>query len=98
MPFQPGQSGNPTGARPKQFKQMLTAAINEADGNTTKLRRIVDRLVLNALEGDMTAIKEVAERIDGKVPQAVTGADDGPIQHEVIKRLIVDPRSGNPDS
>jgi hypothetical protein len=96
--WQPGQSGNAGGARPKPFKQMLTAAINEAAGDTTKLRKVVDALIGKAFDGDTTAIKEIAERLDGKVPQAVTGADDGPLQLELVKRVIVDPNAGNTHS
>ena len=43
------------------------------------LRKIADRLVANAIAGDMRAIKEVADRLDGKAPQAVIGDNDDPL-------------------
>lgn len=79
----------------KSFANMLRIAINEAaeDGGT-KLRKVADALVEKAMSGDVQAIKEVADRIDGKVPQGVIGGDedDPPILTE-IRRVIV--RSGN---
>jgi hypothetical protein len=61
-------------------------------------RSVAEKLVLNALAGDTTAIKEIADRIDGKVPQAVVGDEENPISliHR-IERVIVD-SSANPDS
>jgi nitrogenase molybdenum-iron protein alpha/beta subunit len=52
---------------------------------------VVLRLLMKALNGDMPAIKEVLERIDGKVNQTITGSKDGdPIMHEhdVKHRLV----------
>jgi hypothetical protein len=51
-----------------------------------------------ALEGDVAAIKEIADRLDGKVAQPVTGGDedDNPVRIEQIQRTICDP--GNKDS
>jgi hypothetical protein len=80
MPFQPGQSGNPGGQRPKQFKQQFIAALNEAAGDATKLRRVVDSIIAKAIEGDVAAASLIMDRVDGKVPQAVAGADgEGPV-------------------
>jgi hypothetical protein len=38
------------------------------------LRRIVDNLVGKALDGDLAAIREIFDRIDGKAPTAAAGA------------------------
>jgi hypothetical protein len=42
----------------------------------------------------VVAIKEVADRLDGKAPQAVIGDSENPINliHR-IERVIVDPRN-----
>lgn len=69
-------------ARPKgqkSFAEMLRVAIKEAgkkDG-TTKLREIADKLVEKAIEGDMQAIKEIADRLDGKAMQQVQAEHTG---------------------
>ncbi|MEH2695602.1 hypothetical protein DXU03_25850 [Rhizobium johnstonii] len=57
---------------------MLNIAIKEASetGGGTKLRDVADALIAKAIAGDVAAIKEVADRLDGKVPQAVVGDDD----------------------
>ncbi len=68
------------GGRPpkeKSFANMLRIAINDAivDEETgeskPKLRAVAEMLVTKALEGDMAAIREVADRLDGKPHQAV---------------------------
>lgn len=83
--------GRPKGA--KSFAAMLNIAINEAGKaeGTTKLRDIADALVNKAVEGDIAAIKEVADRLDGKVPQAVIGDEENPLHFvAAITRTIVD--------
>lgn len=83
----------------KSFAAMLRIAINEA-GNVpgaTKLRDIADQLVTKAVGGDIQAIKEVADRIDGKVPQGIIGGDedDNPVQFVTRIELVA---PGNDDS
>lgn len=75
-PFQPGQSGNP-GGRPKEkaFRMALKAEI-EAHPNT--LPEIARKLIGKCRKGDLAAIREFADRIDGRVPQAIVGDDDHP--------------------
>ncbi len=74
MTFQKGKSGNP-GGRPKQrkFREALSLALSENDQKTgqPKLRRIADKLVEAAMQGESWAIREVADRTDGKAVQAV---------------------------
>ena len=57
MPWKPGQSGNPAGRRPGTGEvARLRAAIAQA------VPEILDRLVQQAREGDMQAIKLLLER------------------------------------
>lgn len=76
----------------KSFANMLNIAIKEAIEGTdkTKLRAVADALVAKAMSGDVAAIKEVADRLDGKVPQGVIGGDEGdnPIVQEIIIRGV----------
>ena len=61
----------------KSFFNALSVALREAHGTTldgspnTNLRRIADKLVEAALAGESWAIREVADRTDGKAMQAV---------------------------
>ena len=54
------------------------------DGKTVKIkryRRVMDALVTKGENGDTSAIREINERMDGKIPQAIVGDDDyDPIQ------------------
>lgn len=83
MPFAPGQSGNPGGmSKRKQFREALQQIINDRAGDHKRLLRIAEQLLTMAENGDLQAIKEVADRLDGKPPQSVGGDDDAtPIRH-----------------
>src|SRR5262249_39486675 len=79
MVFQRGQVTNPNGARKeRKFYQALLIALN-ADGPDIRLRKVAEMLVKQAMAGEPWAIKELADRIDGKVPQQsiITGDDEG---------------------
>lgn len=80
--FQPGQSGNPTTSRPKPFADALRKALAEVDPKTkrAKLLLIASRLTDEALAGNVQAIKEIAERTDGKVPLPVAGDPETPLR------------------
>jgi hypothetical protein len=43
------------------------------------MRKVAASLIKEALKGNIAAVKEIADRIDGKVPiqQVVTGDEDG---------------------
>ena len=61
------------GRPPKEkcFATALNVAIREAqEDGKDKLRGVADKLVELALNGDMQAIKEVADRLDGKPMQS----------------------------
>lgn len=92
-----------SGGRPpkeKSFANMLNIAIKEAieGSDKTKLRAVADALVEKAMGGDVPAIKEIADRIDGKVPQAVVGDDESdPISvvTEIRRTIVRPPNAGN---
>jgi hypothetical protein len=66
----------------------LRRAIVQGDGE--KLRRIADKLLDMAEEGNIQAIRELGDRLEGKAAQAIVGADGGPVKIEAIRRVIVD--------
>lgn len=88
MPFEPGRSGNP-GGRPKErpfrdalrIEQALAERGEDTPAKKGSLRYIARRLLERAAE-ETTAAREVADRLDGKVPQGHehAGRDGGPIQ------------------
>lgn len=85
------------GGRPpkeKSFANMLKIAVSaEGKSGQPKLREVAEMLVDQALAGEGWAIKEIGDRIDGKVAQAIVGDEDGdPINLvHLIERRIVRP-------
>lgn len=72
MAWEKGKSGNPGGRKKGQpsFAEALRHALAERDPETkqTALSRVATAAVAKAMAGDLDAIKFVAERTDGKVP------------------------------
>lgn len=70
--FKPGQSGNPKG-RPKRdwtVSGLIEQAMEEENETGVPYKKIVYKnLVKLAIEGDMVAIKEVNQRLDGMPKQ-----------------------------
>lgn len=70
----PSKGGKPD----KLMRDALMVALHreavDADGKPTKkLAKIADALVDKAIEGDVPAIKEILDRVDGKVALPVSG-------------------------
>ena len=85
------------GTKAKQFSNALRLSIDDAEGDKAKLLKIAKKLVEKAIAGDMMAIKEVADRLDGKAPQAIVGDADNPLPLITTINLIAgknDGRSG----
>ena len=86
--FKEGQSGNPNG-RPKGIslttilKKYLNKEIDFTDPIEAKKvkKRIGDVIILkllaNAIKGDDRAIKEILERVDGKITQPLQNLGEG---------------------
>lgn len=89
MPFQPGQIANPEGARKhKLWDGALRRAITQEDG--ARLRKAAESLLDQAAAGEAWAIKELADRLDGKAPQAIVGDTDNPVAFvSRIERVII---------
>ena len=71
--------GNSNHKKGKPFQDALRRAIAQ---NPKKVRSIVDKVLDLAEEGEAWAVKEIADRLDGKAIQAteITGADGEPLQ------------------
>lgn len=94
MTFVPGQSGNP-GGRPKS-KPFRDALMMEALSAARDEKCIAPKgsLRWNARQllelGEVSSIREIADRHDGKVTQAISSPDDGPIQTVDLAKLSDD--------
>lgn len=58
--------------------------------DSTKLRSLAEKLVDRALEGDVSALKEVADRMDGKSKQQteISGPDGEAIPHSLTVEFV----------
>lgn len=76
--------GNQNAAKRKLFGDALRKAILQDDGK--RLRAMAEKLVDMAAEGDIQAMREVADRTDGKPVQAtqVSDADGKPVAFQMI--------------
>jgi hypothetical protein len=70
----------------KPFADALRMELAAAGADHKALRLIARQLIAKATDGDMQAIKELADRTDGKVPQALIGDSDADpinLKHEL---------------
>lgn len=83
-------SGNDNAAKNKPFWSMIDRAIKQDDGK--RLRAIAEKLLDEAAAGKPWAVREVADRLDGKSHQSVAiGNPDGTAIFTAITRTVVDP-------
>ena len=98
--WKPGESGNMSG-RPKRkpltdaYAALLDKPIPsdmarqlKLDESTTYAQVIAMSLVREAVKGKVNAAAEVADRVEGKITQPISGPDGGPIG---IKTVLVAP-------
>ena len=91
---EPSKGGKPD----KMMRDAIMVALKreavDSEGQPTKkLNNIAAKLVELAEQGDMQAIKEINDRVDGKSPQALTGGDGGPLT--VAFKTIYESKNGS---
>jgi len=77
----------------KHWRDALMLAVHrirEGKDQRPILAELADKCVEMALDGDMQAIKEIGDRLDGKAPQAIIGDNENPVGIQMIERVIVD--------
>ncbi len=89
---------NPRGSKSdKEWRDAVRAAVHElrkdpVDGKKIKALRLLARKTVEAaLNGDMTAMKEIGDRLDGKATQAVVGEIGGAMK--IVVETGVPPRA-----
>lgn len=77
--------GRPAGSqnKDKPFRDALRMEIAAAGDDRKALRLVAQALISKAMMGDVQAIKEVGDRLDGKVAQTVSGDEESPFKLEV---------------
>jgi hypothetical protein len=94
MAWQPGQSGNPDGGtRPKIWRDAINRAIKRREEiDPQALEKLADALLRRVAEGDVAAIKEVGDRLDGKATQPIAGDEN----HAPLAIIVTGvPRAGD---
>lgn len=93
----PSKGGKPDKLMRDALMLALHREAEDSDGVKTKnINIIAAKLVEVAKGGDVTAIKEIADRVDGKVPQGVVGKDeDSPV--EMVHRIVREVVRANPE-
>jgi ribosomal protein L17 len=88
--WKPGQSGNPAG-RPKSltlseaYRREL-AKIDETDPQKRTFAEVLaEQMIVKAKTGDVAALREVADRVEGKAKQTITLSTD---RREQVERAI----------
>lgn len=74
------------------WAETIRRAVVQSDGE--RLRRIAEALLVKAEDGDMTAIKELGDRLDGKASQVIEGSGENGeiVTINRIERVIVNPK------
>jgi len=76
--------GNKNGTKNRPWAEAVNRALLAEDGK--KLRALADKLIDKALEGDVAALKEIGDRVDGKPMQAIEGSVTGDLILRVAEK------------
>ena len=89
--------GRPIGSmnKAKPFADALRVALLSGGGR--RLRVIVEKLLDKAEAGDMQAVKEVMDRLDGKAVQAIERNDMRSIRRMSDDELLAIAQGGSPE-
>lgn len=97
MPFQKGKSGNPNG---KRSEALFYAALDKAlkdhkDGPDKRLFKIANNLVKAAEASEQWAIREIADRLDGKPALTVNNRNENVTAREMSDAELLSIASGS---
>jgi hypothetical protein len=75
-----------------QWSDAIRKAINDVEDGQKKIVKLAEKLVSQALEGDITAMKEIGDRLEGKPQQRteITGADGGPVEFLTVAQAVLE--------
>lgn len=95
--------GNKNAAKAKVWSAAIERALakRSAEGRVEALDALAEKLLSLCDEGDLGALKELGDRLEGKAAQAVLvgGDEENPVRHSVVWVLQpVKPNANNPDS
>lgn len=84
--------GRPAGSKTKAWADAVRKASHAIDpkAKAKKLDLLARALVSAGLDGDVSALKEIGDRLDGKVPQALVGGDEDSQPIRIARIELVD--------
>lgn len=91
--YRKGQSGNPKG-RPKAewtWSGMIKEAMEESYGDNKTIKELMAKsLVKEGLKGNVQAMKEIGDRLEGRPKQSLEmgGIDGKPIESKLIVEYV----------
>lgn len=87
-----GQPGNRNSARGRVWRDAINRALAKRSGvdRVEALDALAEKLLQNCEAGDMAALKELGDRLDGKPAQAIVGDSENPLRLITkIERVVV---------
>ncbi len=93
-----GQPGNTNGARGAEYRQALRRVMARRSGTVSEaLIEIATKCIEAAMNGEQWAIKEIADRFDGKPAQSLTvsGDQENPIYGSGLAEIYRTPELRN---
>jgi hypothetical protein len=82
----------PAHSRDKPLREALLISLNrkaEKDPKTRRLQMVADALVDAAIKGELTALREVFDRVDGRFSRA-QASDEKKAPEELVIRWLTD--------
>jgi hypothetical protein len=103
--WKPGESGNPKGRprKPKCLTSLLKEELTKVNPEDPEGRTWIELIVLAtlrlAMKGNKTALKEVWDRVDGKVVVPISTETTGPVEIRVVyeDEIVAEDRLGKAD-
>jgi hypothetical protein len=94
-------AGNQNAKKGRMFEQALVRAIKQrdlTDGDGETLRKVAEALLEKALAGDLLAVKETRDTLDGKPKQQVdvANADGEAFVTKIVREVVDSPKPQNP--
>lgn len=80
-----GQPGNQNAVKNRPITELITRAL--LANNAEKARALAESLIERAIAESDRAAEAVMDRVEGKVPQSLTGPDGGPLQVQDVPWL-----------
>ena len=77
------QPGNKNASKNKIWHEAIRRVVTQENGKL--LRATAERLVTEAANGDVAALRELGDRLDGKAVQAISGDLDLNLTVEVVR-------------